>query len=230
VAKYNPGRRIEILDTEWGMHGYNHGEDVRADDSNRNGNIAGTLHRTIRMIYYLNEGLVDAAGQWCMLSPANRPGFGIVSYNDKRQFLLYYLNYYLGRYVADEVVETSGTCPYYEKRGVATDYRWITERYDVSLPKAPVVATKSKDGKHLYLVVANGTAAESLPCRVDLKGFRAGAAEGKRLAQSGIDAPALVEKESDVVGPLPVKMENGGTALVFEAAAHSVSFISLTAK
>jgi hypothetical protein len=230
LEKYNPGRHIEILDTEWGMHGYNHGEDVRADDSNRNGNIAGTLHRTIRMIYYLNEGLVDAAGQWCILSPANRPGFSIVSYNDDRQFLLYYLNYYLGRYLGDEVVDITGTCPYYELSNVASDYGWNGQApYDVSMPEAPTLVTRSKDGKRLYVVVANGTAAESLPCRVELKGFRAGSAEGKRLTQSSIDAPALVEKEGDVMSALPVRLGSGGTTLTFEGTAHSVSFIALTA-
>ena len=230
LAEYNPGRKIEILDTEWGMHGYDHGDDVRADDSNRNGNIAGTLHRAIRMIYYLNEGLVDAAGQWCILSPVDRPGFSTVSYNDPRQFLLYYLNYYLGRYVGDEVLDISGTCPYYEKRGVATDYHWIEEKYDVSLPKAPALATRSRDGKHIYLVIANGTAAESLPCHIDLTGFRAQRVEAKRLTQSGIDAPALVEKESDVIGPLPVRVMAGGQGIEFESAPHSVSFISLAAE
>jgi len=230
LQQYNPGKQIEILDTEWGMHGYNHGGDVRADDSNRNGNIAGTLHRAIRMIYYLNEGLVDAAGQWCILSPVDRPGFAIVSYNDPRQFLLYYLNYYLGRYVGDEVLDISGTCPYYEQSNIASDYGWNGQApYDVSMPEAPTLVTRSKDGKRLYVVVANGTGNESLPCRVDLKGFRAGAAEGKRLTQSSIDAPALVEKEGDVMSALPVKLENGGAALTFEAAAHSVSFIALTA-
>jgi hypothetical protein len=229
LEQYNPGRHIEILDTEWGMHGYDHGENVRADDSNRNGNIAGALHRAIRMIYYLNEGLVDAAGQWCILTPVDRPGFAIVTINDDRQFLLYYLNYYLGRYLGDEVVDVSGTCPYYEQSKVASDYAYTGAVYDVSMPKAPALVTRSKDGKRLYLVVANGTAEESLLCRVELKGFLAGAAEGERLTQASIDAPALVEKESDVVGPLPVKLENGGKALAFEAAAHSVSFISLTA-
>jgi hypothetical protein len=228
LAKCNPGRHIEILDTEWGMHGYNHGDDVRADDSNRNSNIAGTLHRAIRMIYYLNEGLVDGAGQWCILSPVDRPGFSIVSYNDPRQFLLYYLNYYLGRHVGDEVLDISGTCPYYEKSGVATDYHWITETYDVSLPKAPVLATKSRDGKRLYLIVANGTAAESLPCHIDLTGCRAQRVEAKRLTQSSIDAPALVEKESDVIGPLPVTIGRGGKTLEFECAPHSVSFVTVT--
>ncbi len=89
--------------------------------------------------------------------------------------------------------------------------------------------TRSKDGKRLYLVVANGTANESFPCTVDLTGFRAATAEGKRLTQDGIDAPALVEKESDVVSALPVKLGRGGATLTFEAAAHSVSFIALTA-
>jgi hypothetical protein len=230
LEEYNPGRKIEILDTEWGMHGYNHGKDGRADDANRNGNIAGTLHRAIRMIYYLNEGLVDAAGQWCILTPVDRPGFAIVTINDDREFLLYYLNYYLGRYVSDEVVDITGTCPYYELSNVASDYRYTGAVYDVSLPKAPVLATRSKDGSRLYLVVANGTAAENLPCRVELKGFRAASAEGKRLTQADIDAPALVEKESDVVTPLAVTLADGGEALEFESAPHSVSFISLTAK
>ncbi|MGD0111928.1 MAG: hypothetical protein ABSD48_08675 [Armatimonadota bacterium] len=231
LETYNPDRRVEILDTEWGMHGYNHGEGVRADDSNRNGNIAGTLHRTIRMIYYLNEGLVDAAGQWCILTPVDRPGFAIVTINDDREFLLYYLNYYLGRYVSDEVVDITGTCPYYEKRGVASDWGWNGQAtYDVSMPQAPTIVTRSKDGKHLYLVVANGTASESLPCTVDLKGFRAATAEAKRLTQDSIDAPALVDKGSDVIGSLAVRVMDGGRGIEFESAPHSVSFISLTAE
>jgi hypothetical protein len=64
---------------------------------------------------------------------------------------------------------------------------------------------------------------------VELKGFRAGSAEGKRLTQSSIDAPALVEKEGDVMSALPVRLGSGGTTLTFEGTAHSVSFIALTA-
>ncbi|MCJ7822022.1 MAG: hypothetical protein MUQ26_02895, partial [Armatimonadetes bacterium] len=141
-----------------------------------------------------------------------------------------YLNYYLGRHVGDEVLDISGTCPYYEKSGVSADYHWLTEPYDVSLPKAPVLATKSADGKHLYIVAAHGTADESLPCRVELKGFRAGSVEGMRLTQSGIDSPALVEKESDVIGPLPVTIGPDGETLEFECAARSVSFITVSAQ
>jgi hypothetical protein len=64
---------------------------------------------------------------------------------------------------------------------------------------------------------------------VDLKGFRAQTAEGKRLSQSRIDAPALVDRESDVLGPLPMKVGPDGQSLEFECAAHSVSFVVLTA-
>lgn len=141
LAKYNPGRKIEILDTEWGMHGYANGGG-RADFANRNSNIAGTLHRAIRMIFYLNDGLVEGASQWGMLSPANAPGFGIVAINDDRRFLPYYLNYHLSRHVGDEVLPVSGTCPYYEKAGVKFDFK--PELYDIRMPKVPVVATKSR--------------------------------------------------------------------------------------
>lgn len=224
LAKYNPGRKIEILDTEWGMHGYNSGGG-RADDANRNANIAGTLHRAIRMIYYLNEGLVEGASQWGMLSPANAPGFGIVAINDDRRFLPYYLNYYLSRHVGDDVLSVSGTCPYYEKAGVKFDYK--PERYDISFPKVPVLVTKSADGKRLYLVAANGTASEGFPCRVDLKGFRAQTTAGRRLFQSSIDAPALVERESDVMTPFPVTVLADGQSIEFPCAPHSVSFVTL---
>jgi alpha-L-arabinofuranosidase len=153
-----------------------------------------------------------------------------VPLNDERLFTSYYLNYYLGRYVGDEVVEVSGTCPYYEQSNVASDWSWNGQAtYDVSIPEAPALVTRSKDGKRLFLVVANGTAKENLPCHVELKGFRAQAAEGKRLSGSP-EASALVEKESDVISALPVKLSSGGTTLTFEATAHSVSFISLTAK
>ena len=227
LAKYNPGRKVEVLDTEWGMHGYNR-EGGRADFANRNTNIAGTLHRAIRMIAYLNEGLVEGAAQWNMLSPANAPGFGIVAINDTRRFLPYYLNYYFPRHVGDEVLSVSGTCPYYEKAGVKFDYK--PERYDIRIPKVPVVATKSANGKRLYLVAANGTASERLPCRVDLKGFRVQTAEGKRLSQATIDAPALVDTESDVMISLPVTVLADGRSVTFGCEPHSVSFIALRAR
>jgi len=229
LDRYNPGRHIEILDTEWALHGYNHG-DESLDGAQRNGNIAGTLHRAVRLLYYLNEGLVEAAAQFMAVGPWQSPGFTIVPLNDERLFTPYYLNYYLGRYVGDEVVEVSGTCPYYEQSNVASDWSWNGQAtYDVSIPEAPALVTRSKDGKRLFLVVANGTAKENLPCHVELKGFRAQAAEGKRLSGSP-EASALVEKESDVISALPVKLSSGGTTLTFEATAHSVSFISLTAK
>ena len=229
LDKYNPGRHIEILDTEWAMHGYNSGDDSRADTANRNGNIAGTLHRAVRLIYYLNEGLVEAAAQFMAVGPRESPGFTIVPLNDERLFTPYYLNYYLSRYVGDEVVDVSGTCPYYEKAGIPSDYTYTGAVYDVSMPKAPVLVTRSADGKTLYLVIANGTATESLPCHVNLKGFRVASVEGKRLSQSSIDAPALVEKESDVISALPVQVSDGGQGIEFECSPHSVSFISLSA-
>lgn len=227
LDRYNPGKKIPILDTEWGMHGYN-SADGSAVDANRNCNIAGAVHRAIRMIYYFNEDLLQGASQWTMLEPAAARGWGIVASDDERLFVLYYLNYYFGRYVGDHVLSVSGTCPYYEKSEVEFGYR--AEPRDISMPKAPVLATKSADGKKLYLVIANGTAAESLPCRVDLEGFRAGAAEGKRLSQSSIDASALVEKESDVVSGLPIQVCDDGQAIEIECAPHSISFITLTAR
>jgi hypothetical protein len=144
-----------------------------------------------------------------------------------RLFTLYYLNYYLGRYVGNQVLSVSGTCPYYERAGVDFGYRTEGTR-DISMPKAPVLATRSADGKTLYLIAANGTAGEDIACHVELKGFQAASAEGKRLCQ-GIDDDALVNKESDVMSALPVKLEDGGAALSFQAAAHSISYIALTA-
>ncbi len=125
------------------------------------------------------------------------------------------------------MVDVSGTCPYYEKAGIASDYTYTGAVYGVSMPKAPVLATNSADGNTVYLVAANGTAAESLPCRVALKGFRAHAAKGKRLS-GPVDGPSLVEKESDVMSALPVQVSDGGGTIEFECAAHSVSFIAVS--
>ncbi|MCJ7751982.1 MAG: hypothetical protein MUQ65_12945 [Armatimonadetes bacterium] len=228
LDRYNPGRHIQILDTEWAMHGYNSGSGS-ADSAARNGNIAGTLHRAVRLIYYLNNDLLEAAAQFLAIGPRGTPGFSIVALDDDREFLSYYLNYYLRQYVGDEVLTTSGTCPYYEQKDVPSDYRYTGVVYDVSMPEAPVLATRSADGKTVYLVAANATAEKSLPCRVELKGFRAQTAEGKRLSGDPDGAP-LVDKESDVMSALPVKLAADGGSIAFDAAPHSVSFISLTAR
>ncbi|MCJ7750899.1 MAG: hypothetical protein MUQ65_07360 [Armatimonadetes bacterium] len=227
LDRYNPGKKIPILDTEWGMHGYN-SADGSAVDANRNCNIAGAVHRAIRMIYYFNEDLLQGASQWTMLEPATARGWGIVASDDERLFVLYYLNYSFGRYVGDQLLSVSGTCPYYEKSGVEFGYR--SEPRDISMPKVPVLATKSADGKKLYLIAVNGTADQSLPCHVDLVSFRAGSAEGKQLSQSSIDASALVDKETDVMSALPMKVLADGQSIEFESAPHSISFIALTAR
>jgi hypothetical protein len=45
-------------------------------------------------------------------------------------------------------------------------------------PQTPVLATLSKDGSALYVVIANGSWAKAAPCRIDVRNFPISQAHG----------------------------------------------------
>ncbi|MFH0911647.1 MAG: hypothetical protein V1918_09120 [Planctomycetota bacterium] len=215
LDRYNPGRRVAILDSEWGLAAS--GGSGEPDDVNRNGNIVGAVHRAVRLIYCLREGLVEGMAQWQLLAPAKYPGFGIVAKDDDRRFLLYYLNLLFSRYVGAEVLDLSGTAPYYRPG----------DKYGG--PVATALATLSGDGRTLFLVLANGTGKSDLPCEVAVKNFPIAQADGRRLFQKSLDAPALVTEESEAIEPVVFRKKTE-TALTFTCQAHSVYFLALQRK
>jgi hypothetical protein len=217
LRAYNPGREVHQYDTEWGLHcGGSGGE--RADYVVRNGNIVGTLHRAVRLIYYTREDLLRGASSWEMFTRVKSPGFGILSPEapDKR-FLIYWLYYFFNRHVGEWVLEMQGTAPYYE---------WTAGGKTLAMPQTPALATLSADGKSVYLVMVNGSWSKPAPCRVTLRGFRAGGAKGVVLSQDGLDAHPLIARQADAVSDLAVTLE--GNSLRCAVPPHCVVFLAVS--
>ena len=216
IDRANPSKRVEVIDTEWGLHTETD-EISDPEKNNINGNIIGTLHRAVRLIYYIRESMLEGASQWMLIVPRGSPGFAVIPMKGNKLFVHYYLNYYFGRHVGDEVLDISGTCPFFSEE-------------KVKMPVIPTLVTKSSDGKTLYIIAANGTEKQALICNINIKGFKAGKAKGIKLTQSDLKAPALVDKESDLISPTIVDIKDEGNSIKFTSPAHSVSFITLSEK
>jgi hypothetical protein len=219
VEAYNPGRDAYQYDTEWGLHSI--GENGRrADYVDRNANIVGTMHRAVRLIYYVREGMLRGASGWQMLNRVGAQGFGILTQEapDKR-FMLYWLYYYVNRHVGEEVLSITGTAPWYEPPEGTGGLE--------AGPVTPLVATLSEDGRSLYLIVANGSVTDAAPCTVHLDHFTPAGAEATVITSDDPNGKPLLEHKEDAVRPLPVEVAGG--VLRCELPARSVSFITLTA-
>lgn len=222
IRAYNPHRNVYQFDTEWGMiSGGPAGQD--ADDVPRNANVIGLVHRAVRLIYYTREGMLHGASAWQMLSNVQSPGFGILSPQapDKR-FLLYWLSYYFNRHVGEWVLPISGAAPFQTEAGQLHDGLPAVP----AGPLTPVLATRSADGRTVYLVIANGSASREIPLRARLRGLAAGKVEAVVISQPSLDSSPLLERKEDAVGVLDVHLAGG--LLTATLPAHSVSFITIT--
>ncbi|HUT33533.1 MAG TPA: hypothetical protein VNE39_08650 [Planctomycetota bacterium] len=219
IASCNPGRDVCQLDTEWGMH--SHGpKDEKADFVNRNANIYGTLHRAVRLIYYTREDILRGASSWEMFTRLRSPGFGFLAQEaPQKRSMFYWLYHCFNRHVGDHVLAIEGTAPFHTGR---------IGKAEVTGPLTPVLVTASDDGKTVYVVMANGSWAKAYPCRIALRGFDPAKADGIALSHSDPDAHPFVDRREDVVADLPVKL--AGREVAFTLPAHSVAFITLTAR
>ena len=218
IRTYNPRRDVYQYDTEWGMI-CNAPDGKEADNEGRNANIIGTLHRAVRLIYYAREDILRGASGWQMLSRPDAPGFGILSQEapDKR-FMLYWLYYYFNRHVGEWALATDGVAPYYQPRREA-------DRARFGGPLTPVLATLSKDGREIYLVIANGSWTRAVPCRVQVRNSALGRAEGVLLTNDHRDGSPLLERKEDAVRGFPVAQE--GSDVTCTLPAHAVVFLTL---
>jgi alpha-L-arabinofuranosidase len=91
-----------------------------------------------------------------------------------------------------------------------------------------MLATISADAGELYVVAANGSWEKPAPCKLTLKGFRAGKAAGVALSQADLDANPLLQKKEDAVSDLPVTVKDN--EVTFTLPAHAVVFVTLSAK
>ena len=222
IKAYNPGREVRQLDTEWGMHSAGpKGE--RADAVDRNANIWGTMHRAVRLIYYVREGMLSGASSWQMLNRVVHQGFGVLAQEEPdKRFMLYWLYYYFNRHVGGKVLAISGTAPWYVPAQGDDPY---VRPGEAPGPLTPVVATLSDDAQHLYLVVANGSWKRSIPCTAAVKGFRAARAEAIVLSHDDPNGKPLLQQKQDAVRQLPVTVSD--SLFSCELPPHSVVFITL---
>ena len=214
IRAYNPDRDVWQLDTEWGLASQSP-DGQGPEYARRNANIVGTLHRAVRMIYYVREGLLRGASGWEMFCRLKRPGFGILSRDAPKQgLMLYWLYYYFNRHVGKWVLELDGTAPYH-----------VPSDKGLAGPLTPVLGTLSEDGRTIHLVIANGSAIRAVPCSVALRNFDATTAAGVTLSQRDLDAHPLVNRAEDAVGALRVELAPPGAA--FTVPPQSVVFVSL---
>ena len=219
LRAYNPGRdgrEVYQYDTEWGLHTYGPNHE-RADDVVRNGNITGMMHRAVRLIYYLREGMLRGASSWEMLGYRRSPGFTFLAQDAPHlRSMNYWLYYYFNRHVCPWVVAIDGTAPYYQGTVYGRTYRG---------PLTPAVATLSDDGRRLAIIVANGSWQRAMPCRMETRHFTARRAEAVLLTHSDPEGNPLLADKDELVRALPVSLE--GAHLTFTLPAHAVAFVSL---
>jgi hypothetical protein len=216
IAHFNPNGQAYQLDTEWGLSGAARSGDETPARYWRNANIVGTLHRAVRMIYYAREGMLRGASGWEMFARPHQVTFAFLTrdYPDKR-FMLFWLHYYFNRHCGDVALDVTGTAPWRES----------VETPESSGPVTPALVTLSRDGREMYIIIANGSWENDYPCTVALANFQAGDAEGRYLSQADPDANPLVDEESDVVKELPINISGG--ELSFPVPAHSIVFVRL---
>lgn len=225
IAQANPGKEVHQWDTEWGQHskGYNkRGEPkepaVSPVECFQNANIQGTLHRAVRLIHYHREFYMKGATQWEMFSRIKSPGFGILTRDEpNKAFMPYWLNYYFADYIGDEILDISGTCPYY----TATKKEHFKVTTPISGPIAPVLASFDKEKQELYYIIANGSWTKSIPCDLTSTGFKPGSVSGIIMSDDDYkQAHPLVHQESDFVKPFQATVK--GNTISCTIPPHSI--------
>ena len=222
LRAYNPGREVVQIDTEWGMHcGGPNGE--RADYVDRNANIVGTVHRAVRLIYYAREGMLAGASAWQMLNRVGAQGFAVLGPTvPEQRFMLYWLYYYFNRHVGEWALDLEGTAPRYTPgEGDASGFK----EGGFTGPQTPILATLSKEGDALFLVIANGSWSKAVPCRIEIRNFHVAQAEGILLSHGDPDGKPLLDRKEDLVSPLPASIDNG--VLTCTIPPHSVTFLAV---
>lgn len=219
LKAYNPQRDVYQYDTEWGMH--SSGPDgEKADHVGRNGNIYGSVHRAVRLIHYLREGMLKGASTWEMFTYQKSPGFGFFAQDAPQlRSMNYWLYYHFNRHAGHWVLSIEGTGPYHTGTMNGQETRG---------PLTPTVATLSEDQRHLYLILANGSWKQSFPCQIDLLNFTPGQATGRVLTSDDPDASPFVQRQEDIIHPLALTQHE--SRLQFTLPAHAVVFLTIESR
>ncbi len=218
LRAYNPGRAVYQYDTEWSLHSAAAGS---AGNTMQNGNIVGVLHRAVRLIYYLREDIVQGASAWEMFSNAGQwNALGILPPDSDKRSMLYWLHRSVNEHTGEWVLEMQGTTPYYQPTASSNP-----GREPLPGPLAPAVVMLSRDEKTLYIIAANASWGQSVPCTVQVANFAINSHAGRLLSHTDPNGHPLLDKQEDFVGDLPVQAN--GSTVTCTLPPHSVAFITL---
>jgi alpha-N-arabinofuranosidase len=191
---------------------------------------------------------IDEWGTWYDVEPGTEPGF-LYQQNTMRDAIVAALNFHIFHRHADRVVMTNiaqtinvmqAMILTDKEKMLRTPTYWVFEMFKVhqggtflpidlqspeyvfgaeKIPAVSASATRSADGKTVYLSLANTTPAQAVPLTVTLAGFSPGTAAGRLLT-----APAMQTHNTfaapDTVRPVPfegVKLAAGTLTLTLPA-------------
>ncbi|MDA3874920.1 MAG: hypothetical protein PF795_13300 [Kiritimatiellae bacterium] len=213
VDAYNPDRTVQILDTEWGLHS-NTPDGRDPIYANRNANVIGMLHRAVRMIHYVRGGYVDGASTWTMFGSTEQPGFCVLPVDEpEKRTMLFWLYTHFNRHLGETRLPVSGTAPFYQDPGSGG-----------TMPRTPMVVTRSADGRTLYAIIANASQDTPEPVKMTLAGTSPGNVNAYALSQDSLDASAILPDGNDPATQLEVTTE--ADTLLLTVPPRSVVFLS----
>jgi hypothetical protein len=215
IRAYNPDRDVFIYDSEWGLHTAPPG--AQAWQAARNAGAIGTLYRAVRLLYYARENVVRGASGWTLFSAAANPGFLVVAGDKPEQrSMLYWLHRLFNERLADELVAIEGAAPM---------YRDPARPADPEVPLTPAMASITKDGRRLEVMLVNGSGTSDVPATIHLPDFEASRCVARVLHASDPNAPPLLRREADFVRELPVTLAAGQATCRLPA--RAVAFVTL---
>ena len=99
---------------------------------------------------------------------------------------------------------------------------------DFAGPLTPVLATLREDGSEIYLVIANGSWTRAVPCRVHLRDFPLGQANGVVLTSDNLDGKPLLENKQEAIADFPLSTTDREATCTIPP--HAILFITLKTK
>ncbi len=88
-----------------------------------------------------------------------------------------------------------------------------------------MLATLSRDEHEIYLVIANGSWTNTVPCHAMLRGFQTDQASGVAISNDKLDGKPLLQTKQDAVSDFPVSA--AGKEVNCTVPPHSVVFVKL---
>jgi len=214
IRAYNPGRDIFIYDSEWGLHTATPGS--QAWQVARNSDTVGTLYRAVRLLYYARENVVEGASGWTLFSGSGNPGFLVIAGDKPEQRSMLSCLYRLfNDRLGDELVAIDGTAP---------QYRDPARPADAEVPLTPAMASITKDGGRLEVMVVNGSEMNDVLATIDLPDFAAARCVARLLHATDRDAPPLLVHVKEFVRKIPVTLTAGKATCTLPA--RSVAFVT----